>query len=165
LGTNSGNIARAGNTATVNVVVDSGAANVSGTVSKLESGTTTVIPNIYGIYYANGTAAAVTQTGADGSYALQNVPAGGYQIYAALNERDKATISGTAAVGANVTGQNLTIQVLNTYGTVSGVVRLPNGTPVSGAVVYVGSTGVLSAADGTFTLPGIPIQNSPQTIS
>ncbi|HTC93759.1 MAG TPA: carboxypeptidase regulatory-like domain-containing protein [Terriglobales bacterium] len=172
LGTSAGNIQRAGTTAIVNVVLDGGSVSATGTVSKLENGVSTVIPGLPVVYYQNSNpfnpiAVGVTTTGADGTYSLTGMPTGAYKIVAALNVRDQAAIGGTATGGDHLTNQDLviTIQAPSTYGTAQGIVRFPDGSPAGGVIVSIDQSGLLSNADGTFTLPGIAVKpNISQTI-
>ncbi len=165
LGTSAGNIQRAGTTATVNVVLDGGSVSAAGMVSKLENGVSTVIPGLPVVYYQNTNpinpiAVGVATTGADGTYSLTGMPTGAYKIVAALNTRDQAAIGGTATGGDHLTNQNLviTIQAPSTYGTAQGVVHFPDGSPAGGVIVAIDQSGLLSNADGTFTLPGIAVK-------
>jgi hypothetical protein len=163
LGTSAGNIERAGTTAVVNVTLNSGAVNVSGIVTQVQNGVSTPIPGLPVAYYQtigfNRIAMGYVLTAADGSYALTGMPAGAYTIEATLGVTGEiADDSGVSAAGSNIVA-NLTI-VIPTTAVVDGIVTLPNGSPYAGAVVYQGQTGVLSNADGTFSLGGVPVRPS-----
>jgi Bacterial Ig-like domain/Carboxypeptidase regulatory-like domain len=160
LGTNSGNIERAGTTTVVNVILNGGAVNVSGVVTQVQNGVTTPIAGLAVAYYqmvgANRIAMGYVLTAADGSYLLTGMPTGAYTIEATLGlNSETADDSGVAAAGNNIVA-NLTI-VIPTTAVVDGVVTLPNGSPYAGALVYQGQFGVLSNPDGTFALGGVPV--------
>ncbi len=162
LGTNSGNIERAGTTAVVNITLNGGAVNVSGVVNQVINGVTTPVSGLPVAYYqtssGNRIAMGYVLTAADGSYALTGMPTGSYTIEAALGSGLTADDSGVAAAGSNIVA-NLTI-VIPTTAVVDGIVTLPNGTPYAGALVYQGQLGVLSNPDGTFALGGVPVEPS-----
>ena len=68
------------------------------------------------------------------------MPAGTYMIEASLDTGDRGTMSGVANAGATVDGQNIIIEVQRNA-TVSGVVRLPDGTAGAEVPVTVGERG------------------------
>ncbi len=163
LGTNAGNIERAGTTAVVNVTLNSGAVNVSGVVTQIQNGVTTPIAGLPVAYYqpygSSRIAAGYVLTAADGSYALTGMPTGAYTIEATLGpSNETADDSGVAVAGNNIVA-NLTI-VIPTTAVVDGIVTYANGSPSAGTLVYQGQSGVLSNADGTFALGGIPVMPS-----
>lgn len=160
-GHSAGRIDRAGTTATVDVTLDGGSVKAHGTVQKIENGVAGPVPGAVVIYYwkdgsGNRTAVGATTTGADGTYALASLPTGPYDLVAALNTRDQAQVSGVAAAGDNLT-VNLAITVATNFGTVNGHVTLPDGSPAGGVLVSLDQNGVLTAADGTFSLSGVPV--------
>jgi hypothetical protein len=159
LGSNAGNIVGAGTTAVVNITL-SGSVNVSGVVTQVQTGSTTSVPvpNLPVVYYQNGLAKGYAMTGSDGSYVLTDMPAGAYTISATMGVAGEIDTpdTGTAVAGSNIVA-NLTI-VIPTTVVVNGVVKLPNGFPAGGAIVYQGQFGVLSNQnDGTFALGGVPV--------
>lgn len=158
LGTSSGNIEGAGTKAKVNITLNSGAVNVSGTVTQVQAGVTTPVSGLAVVYYLTGngnpTAMGYSLTNASGSYSISNVPAGQYMVQALLGSF-QASDTGVSAPGNNITA-NLTI-VIPTTATVNGTVYYPNGSPASGVIVYQGQFGVLSNPDGTFSLSGVPV--------
>jgi len=161
LGTSAGNIQRAGTTAVVNVSLNSGAVNVSGTVTLIQGGVATLVPGAPVAYYLrfpnlpDPVAVGVAITAADGSYSIKSVPAGSYTVTAFLTSVLQTSLSGVSAAGQNLT---IPLQVaVPSTGTVNGKVSLPDGTPAAGVVVYQGQNGVLSNPDGTFSLAGIPV--------
>jgi hypothetical protein len=163
LGTSAGNIERAGTTAVVNVTMNGGAVQVSGTVTQLQNGTSTPVPGLPVVYYVVATAGAKTPVGvattaADGSFSLSGMPTGPYDLVAAPNSVFQVDHADVA-----VAGDRLFIPleiVLPTTGTVNGKVTLPGGVPAAGVVVFQNQNGVLSNADGTFSLSGIPVRPS-----
>ncbi|HEX4603250.1 MAG TPA: Ig-like domain-containing protein, partial [Candidatus Angelobacter sp.] len=170
IGRSAGNIPRAGNTATIDVTLDSGQLNVSGLLQKQENGVTAPVPNwpvVYEIADTFGSIpVAVVNTDATGHFTFTSVPTGNFTIAAQLTVNDRGSITGFATANQNLTGENITI-VINTanQGTVTGKVSLPDGSPAGGAVVFGGFAGVLSNADGTYVLPGQPVRSGSQTIS
>jgi protocatechuate 3,4-dioxygenase beta subunit len=166
VGSSVGNIELAGAPATVNITLNGGAVSVSGTVMQLQNGVSTPVAGVSVVYSANSVAAAITTTATDGSYSMSNLPAGSYVLLTQIN-----TLLGAQQTGVSVAGDHLTVNlqvVIPSTGTVNGKVLLPNGTAYSGAVVYENgeTAGALSAADGSYSLTGVPINPSGlQTIS
>ncbi len=161
LGHSAGRIDRAATTATVDVTLDGGSVGVHGVVRKLEDGVTSAVPGAVVVYYwkdasGNGTAVGATTAGADGSYSLASLPTGPYELVATLSARDQARVDGVAAAGDDL-AVDLVIAVATNFGTVDGTVTLPDGSPAAAAIVSLGQSGVLTAADGTFSLPGVPV--------
>lgn len=164
LGHSAGRIDRAGTTATVDVTLDGGSISAHGVVRKIENGVAGTVPGAVVIYYwkdgsGNRTAVGSAVTGADGSYSLASLPTGPYDLVAALNTRDQATVSGVAAAGDHL-AVDVAIAIGTNFGTVNGRVVLPDGSPAAGTLVSLDQNGVLTAADGTFSLPGIPVRPS-----
>jgi large repetitive protein len=162
LGTSSGNIEGAGTTAVVNVTLNSGSVNVSGTVTQVLSGITTPVSGlvvVYNLTTSNGnpTPMGYALTNASGSYSISNVPAGQYLVQARLGPYAANDI-GVSAAGNNIVA-NLAI-VIPTTAVVDGTVYYPNGSPAGGVIVYQGQLGVLSNPDGTFSLGGVPVEPS-----
>ncbi|MBZ5508478.1 MAG: Ig-like domain-containing protein [Acidobacteriia bacterium] len=171
IGRSAGSITRAGNTATIDVTLDSGQLSVSGSLQKQENGVTTPVPNWPVVYSISdpiqGTIpVGVVNTDAAGNFSFSSVPTGNFTISSQLTANDRGSITGFATANQNLTGQNITI-VINTanQGTVTGKISMPDGSPAGGVVVLSGVTGVLSNADGTYTLPGLPVRSGSQTIS
>gem|GEM_PF-1427618 len=172
LGHSSGTIPRAGNTATVNVTLDSGSLNVSGRLQVQQNGVTSPVPNwqvIYSIIDHPGlppTPVGVVNTDANGNFSFTGVPEGNFVISAFLTAHDQGSITGIATANQNLTNQNLTI-VIDTVniGTVNGAVTMPDKSPVAGVLVFSGATGVLTNPDGTYSLPGLHTQPNSLTIS
>jgi hypothetical protein len=169
LGRAAGNIERAGTTIVVPVTLNGGAVNVTGTVTQSQGGVVTPIAGMPVVYYLTGTvqgrtAVGVATTAIDGSYSIKGMPTGPYDVVAQFNGNLSADQAGVAAAGDNLT---IPLQiVIPTTGTVNGKVMLPSGTPAGGVVVFQGQNGVLSNADGTYSLPGIRVLPSQsQTIS
>jgi hypothetical protein len=166
LGTNSGNIERAGTTTVVNITLNGGAVNVSGVVTQVQNSVTTPISGLPVAYYqpigGGRIAMGYVLTAADGSYLLTGMPTGSYTIEATLGSGLTADDSGVAAAGNNIVA-NLTI-VIPTTAVVDGIVTLPNGSPYAGALVFQGQLGVLSNPDGTFALGGVPVLPSQSQI-
>jgi len=166
VGSAAGNIELAGAPATVNVTLNGGGVQVSGTVMEVQGTVSTPVAGVQVVYFANTIPAGVTTTATDGSYSMSNLPAGSYSVFAGITQQLSAQ-----QTGVSVAGDKLTVPlqiVVPASGTVNGKVTLPNGSPFPGAVVYENGItgGVLSAADGSYSLPGVPINASQlQTIS
>ena len=172
MGRAAGRIDQAGQTATVDVRLESGAARISGRVSRLDPGQSAPVP-IPGIHvvYFQGVAVGpnplgVVQTDAEGKYVLEGMPSGQFTLLAALNRRDQKTLTDYVTEGG-VLVRDLVIEIKPeaTYGSVTGTVRLPNGAPAEGVIVGIGGRGVLTGADGRYTLSGLTVPQNPQIIA
>src|SRR5205807_5415979 len=105
-------------------------------------------------------------TDANGNFTLTGVPEGNFILDSHLNTRDFAQITGFASANQTLTNQNITIVINdNTFGTVNGKVIFPDGSPAGGVVVYGEQGGVLSNADGSYSLPGFAIRQGSQAIN
>ncbi|MCG8556583.1 MAG: carboxypeptidase-like regulatory domain-containing protein, partial [Proteobacteria bacterium] len=173
VGRASGNVGRAGGTASVDVTLDGSATSVAGQVRIVEGVEQREGVGVTVVYEAKGTTIAVTQTDRAGAFSFENVPAGPFTLKAALNTRDSAKIHGTAVAGQPLTGQVLVIHVPVAgapqpgpgYGSVQGLVSYADGVPASDVVVSIAGRGVVSAADGSFEIPGVPVDPSaPHTV-
>jgi hypothetical protein len=163
LGTSAGNIERAGTSTEIDVSMNGGVVNVSGTVTQSLNGVTSAIAGLPVVYYLTGTpsgrtAVGVATTALDGSFSIRGMPTGPYDVVAQFNSNLSADQAGVATAG-DLPPISLLIVIPST-GTVNGKVSFPNGTPAAGAVVYQNQNGVLSNADGTFSLPGIRVLTS-----
>jgi hypothetical protein len=173
VGRAAGDVPRAGNTAVIDVTLDSGSLNISGVLRKVEKGVTAVVPNwpvVYSIldHPALGpTPVAVVNTDGNGNFTFTGVPAGNFVISAQLTAIDRGSISGLSTANQNLVNQNLTIAITDqaALGTANGKVTFPDGSPAGGVVVFVGNSGVLANADGTYSLPGLPVQPGSQTVN
>jgi hypothetical protein len=173
VGHSAGDIPRAGGTALIDVTLDSGAVSLSGTLFRQDPGSPppapVKVPNWPVVYSINDhpgvsppTPVAVVKTDNAGNFSFTSVPEGNFVLSAQLTARDSNSITGFAKAGDLLT-LNLTVPIA-AQGTVSGKVTLPDGTPAAGAIINGGGNGVLTAADGTYSLP-TPVQTNPQTIS
>jgi hypothetical protein len=170
LGHSAGNIPRAGGVATIDVTLDSGAVSVSGTLFKIEPGAITPVPVpnwpvVYSLDDHPGlppTPVAVMNTDSNGGFTFAGVPEGNFIITTQLTVRDFGSVRNFAKANDQLTQQNITVAI-TAQGEVSGKVTLPDGSAAGGVIVTASGSGVLTAADGTYSLP-VPIQASPQTI-
>ncbi|HEY6351400.1 MAG TPA: Ig-like domain-containing protein, partial [Candidatus Angelobacter sp.] len=173
LGHAAGTISRAGTSTTVNVTLDSGSLNVSGKLQVQQNGVTSPVPNWPILYSINDhpglppTPVGLVNTDANGNFTFTGVPEGNFIISAQLTVNDQGSITGVATANQNLINQNLTIVIDTVHvGTVNGKVFMPDkSTPAAGALVFSGTTGVLSDANGNYSLPGLHLQPSPLTVT
>ena len=174
-GKTSGRIDRAGTTAEIDVTLNGGSAEVSGKVWKVEDGLRKVVPGIPVVYYVPATLGGVPsvpvaamETRADGTYAFTKLPSGPFRIDAALNTRDRASLSGTVGGGETLPNQDLDIIVEAenpaNWVTVEGTVSLPGGAPAPDVIVSVDGRGVLTDVHGHYVLTGVVAAAGPRTI-
>lgn len=161
VGRATGRIDRAGTTATINVTLDGGSVNFSGRLYRSEQGVNTLLPGLQVVYHAkdNGifVPIAVATTDVSGAFRFNGMPTGDYLIKAALNTRDRAEVTGVAAAGQSIS-RDLIITILEGWGTVRGIVKLPNGVPASDTVVSIDGSGVLTTGTGTFELANVLVK-------
>ncbi len=96
-----------------------------------------------------------TLSAADGSYALNNLPAGQTTIAASLTGFQ--TGSATVMVVAAATTAAPTITLLSGSGTITGTVKNSSGTAIAGASVGFGGGTATTNASGVYTLTGVPV--------
>ncbi len=165
LGHAAGHIARAGETASIDVTIDGGTVRATGRVRRLEAG---VLSPAVGaaVWYQldqGGTLVTVgaTTTDAGGEFSLDALPTGAYVLRAFLNARDLAQATGVAGAG-DVVDVDLVVEVdaPDQTATVRGTVRLPDGQPASGAIVQQLGTsfGALADAEGRYEIRGVPVR-------
>jgi len=136
----------AGATATANFTLSAAAGSVSGTVVSSAgspiSGAT--------VSYGGGS----TTTSANGTFTLNNIPAGGIQLTASANSYVSQQQNVSITAGATATA-NFTLSAA--AGSVSGAVVSSAGSPISGAAVSYGGGSTTTSANGTFTLNNIQV--------
>jgi hypothetical protein len=96
-----------------------------------------------------------TLTAADGSYALNNLPAGQTTIAASLTGFQSGTA--TVTVVAATTTAAPTITLASGSGTITGTVKNSSGGAISGASVGFGGGTATTNASGVYTLTGVPV--------
>jgi len=96
-----------------------------------------------------------TTSGEEGSYTLNNLPAGQTTILASLTGYQ--TGSASLSVVAAATTAAPTITLISSAGTVSGAVKNSAGSPIVGASVGYGGGTTTTDSNGNYTLPGIPV--------
>ncbi|HEX6096863.1 MAG TPA: carboxypeptidase regulatory-like domain-containing protein [Thermoanaerobaculia bacterium] len=160
-GHSAGRLDRAGTTATINVTLDGGSVNAKGKVYRVERGVSTVIPQqpvVFSIKQGGEyLPVAVAETSTTGNYEFTGMPTGEYRISAALNTRDKGEFTGTAAAGQTVS-RDVIISIPEGLATVSGIVKLPDGSPAAEAVVSIDGRGILAGSDGRFTVTQVLVK-------
>ena len=165
IGSGAGRIDRPGTPAVVDILLDSDAARIHGTVRAYVNNVLSPVPGLQVLYYLDGGLLGAAHTDGAGAYVFESVPVGAFRLEAALNTRDKVRYEGIASVGADIEA-NLVIEVPpeETLGTVRGRVVLPDGqTGLPGAVVNVGQLGTVTASEGagpvgSFEITGIPVR-------
>jgi len=171
-GRNSGRIDRAGSTATVNLTLDGGAVRAKGFVRRVQGSDVQALPALQVVYFVKSAAGgdlvpvAVDETDTTGAFEFEGMPVGEYRIEAALNTRDRGSVTGIAAAG-DLVQKDIAIVIGGTgYGTVKGFVKMPGtGAPANDILVSIDDRGVLTLADGSFELPGVIVKpTTPQTV-
>src|SRR5439155_19559749 len=77
------------------------------------------------------------------------------EVDAILDSATRGSVQGVAAAGDQLT-EDVAIIVHQTV-TVHGHVVLPDASPATNTVVTISQRGVLTAADGSFAIPGVPV--------
>jgi hypothetical protein len=95
-----------------------------------------------------------TLTAADGSYALNDLPAGATTITASLTGFSPGSTSVTVA--ASTTTAAPTITLTSSSGTITGTVKNSSDAAISGASVGYGGGTATTDASGAYTLKGVP---------
>jgi hypothetical protein len=164
LGKSFGRIDRAGTVATVDLTLDGGTVSAKGTVRTVHGSDIQAVPGLQVVYRVkalNGfdwIPVELAITDSIGRYLMTGLPTGEYRIEALLNSRDRGFVTGVAAAG-DIVNQDIPIVLGNAgYGTVRGTVRFPDGAPAGDIVVSVDGSGVLTSADGSYELVGLPIK-------
>ncbi|MBN2171510.1 MAG: carboxypeptidase regulatory-like domain-containing protein [Candidatus Krumholzibacteriota bacterium] len=126
----------------------------------------TGLPLAGALLTASGPGAGSAVTDAAGLYSLPRLPAGGYQLTAALPGHASQTASLTLAECEAAT-RDFTLSALT--GILSGTVRNPAGQGLADASLVLRESGAVlaqarSAADGTFALAGLP-EGTPLTLA
>ncbi|HKD82716.1 MAG TPA: carboxypeptidase regulatory-like domain-containing protein [Candidatus Angelobacter sp.] len=96
-----------------------------------------------------------TVTAADGSYTLNNLPAGAATITASLTGFSSATASVTVVAATTTTAPNITLA--SGSGTITGTVKSSTGAVIAGASVGFGGGTATTNASGVYTLTGVPV--------
>jgi Domain of unknown function (DUF1929)/Carboxypeptidase regulatory-like domain len=96
-----------------------------------------------------------TNSGGDGSYSLNNLPAGQTTILASLTGYQPSSTS--VSVVAAATTAAPTITLISATGAVSGAVKNSAGSPIVGASVGYGGGTTTTDSNGNYTLTGIPV--------
>ena len=100
-------------------------------------------------------AGLTTSTAADGSYALNNLPAGQTTIQASLTGFQSG--STTVTVVAATTTAAPAITLVSGSGSVTGNVKSTSGAAIAGASVGFGGGTATTDANGNYTLTGVPV--------
>jgi hypothetical protein len=96
-----------------------------------------------------------TTTAADGSYALNNLPAGSTTIKASLTGFQSG--SATVTVVAATTTAAPAITLVSGSGSITGSVKTTAGAAIAGASVGFGGGTATTDANGNYTLNGVPV--------
>lgn len=100
-------------------------------------------------------AGLTTSTAADGSYALNNLPAGQTTIQASLTGFQSG--SATVTVVAATTTAAPAITLVSGSGSITGSVKTTAGAAIAGASVGYGGGSATTDANGNYTLTGVPV--------
>jgi hypothetical protein len=100
-------------------------------------------------------AGLTTSTAADGSYALNNLPAGQTTINASLTGFQSG--STTLTVVAATTTAAPAITLVSGSGSITGSVKTTAGAAIAGASVGYGGGTAITDANGNYTLTGVPV--------
>jgi hypothetical protein len=100
-------------------------------------------------------AGLTTSTAADGSYALNSLPAGQTTIKASLTGFQSG--SATVTVVATTTTAAPAITLVSGSGSITGSVKTTAGAAIAGASVGYGGGSATSDANGNYTLTGVPV--------
>jgi hypothetical protein len=96
-----------------------------------------------------------TSSGGDGSYALNNLPAGQTTILASLTGYQPGSASVNVVAAATTAAPTITL--ISSTGAVSGAVKNSAGAPIVGASVGYGGGTTTTDSSGNYTLSGIPV--------
>ena len=158
-GHSGGRIERAGTTTQVDVTLDGGTVSIKGVVTTLNGAVRKPAPQVIVAYYLAGgsspQAVAFTTTNNLGYYEMSGLPTGAFQVRATLDLYSHAMIDGTAVAGDTLV-RDIAISLAETA-TITGTVQLPSGQPATQVYVTASGRAVEARADGTFTLPNIPL--------
>jgi hypothetical protein len=96
-----------------------------------------------------------TTTAADGTYALNNLPAGQTTIQASLTGFQSGSV--TVTVVAATTTPAPAITLISSSGAISGSVKSSMGAAIAGASVGYGGGTATTDSNGNYTLAGVPV--------
>lgn len=171
LGVASGRIERAGTAAVVDVVLDGGAAAVSGTVRRVEAGVTSPAAGATVIYFyrppnASPQPLGMVQAGPTGAYRFEGMPVGAFTVEARTSEGRDA-VDGTAVAG-ELDRQDLLIFVPppEQWGTVRGLVTTAEGALAPGAAVAIdGYVMAVTGTDGRYEATRVQVRPGLRQVS
>jgi len=164
-GVASGNIQRAGTLTSIDVTINLDAGRVLGGVFEFdtETGIPTPVPSIEVHYLVpnpgsqNDLVAASGETATDGTFVFENVPGGEFRVLAIDRVVGRqVSRSGTLVAGGAIEDFDLFFSS-DEFGAIQGFVRTASGAPAPSAVVTAAGRQVLSAADGSFEIPDVPL--------
>jgi hypothetical protein len=96
-----------------------------------------------------------TTSAADGSYALNNLPAGSTTISASLSGFQSGSATVTVVAATTTAAPNITLA--SGSGSITGTVKSTSGTAIAGASVGFGGGTTTTNASGVYTLTGVPV--------
>ena len=100
-------------------------------------------------------AGLTTSTAGDGSYALNNLPAGQTTIQASLTGFQSGSTSVNVVASATTTAPAITL--VSSSGSITGSVKTTAGAAIVGASVGYGGGTATTDANGNYTLTGVPV--------
>jgi hypothetical protein len=96
-----------------------------------------------------------TTSAADGSYTLNNLPAGSTTISALLSGFQSGSATVTVVAATTTAAPNITLA--SGSGSITGTVKSTSGTAIAGASVGFGGGTTTTNASGVYTLNGVPV--------
>jgi len=96
-----------------------------------------------------------TTSAADGSYALNNLPAGQTTIQASLTGFQSGSASVTVVASATTAAPTITL--ISSSGAIAGNVKSSTGAAIAGASVGFGGGTATTDANGNYSLTGVPV--------
>jgi hypothetical protein len=102
-------------------------------------------------------AGLTTSSSEEGSYALNNLPAGQTTVQATLTGFQPGSATVTVVAATTTTAPAITL--ISASGTISGTVKNAAGTAIAGASVGYGGGTATTDDDGNYTLTGVPVGN------
>jgi uncharacterized membrane protein len=132
--------------------------SITGSITNAEDGSA-----ISGAEVSDGSRTALTD--ALGTYTINNVPPGSYQVIASKEGYESSSLTVTVFSGVTAVA-NFSLSEIIVPGTITGsITNAEDGSAISGAEVSVGSRTALTDALGTYTIDNVPAGSYPVVAS